>query len=141
MGAVETLIVWENLDVTRHTLRDSQGKEHIIHTHAPPPNAQGNKSGGNSESGIAALSEIDRAKFIDSATGLEMEQAAEPVNLLEWFSEKYTEFGAELEVRSPFPLSLSLLLELTLLRTRSSSPTVRKKVPNSSRVSVESVVF
>lgn len=30
-------------------------------------------------------------------TGLEMEQAAEPMNLLEWFSEKYKDFGAELE--------------------------------------------
>lgn len=26
-----------------------------------------------------------------------MEQAAEPMNLLEWFSEKYKDFGAELE--------------------------------------------
>ncbi|GAA5974789.1 hypothetical protein JCM11641_007264 [Rhodosporidiobolus odoratus] len=96
MGAVETLIVWENLDVTRHTLRDSQGKEVVIHTSAPPvANAHGSKA--DAASGIAALSEVDRAKFIDSATGLEMEQAAEPVNLLEWFSEKYTDFGAELE--------------------------------------------
>ncbi|GAA6015014.1 hypothetical protein JCM10207_008705 [Rhodosporidiobolus poonsookiae] len=95
MGAVETLIVWENLDVTRHTLRDSQGKEHIVHTTAPPANAAGSKS--DAATGIAALSEIDRAKFIDPATGLEMEQAGEPVNLLEWFSEKYKEFGAELE--------------------------------------------
>ncbi|GAA6031576.1 hypothetical protein JCM8097_006530 [Rhodosporidiobolus ruineniae] len=95
MGAVETLIVWENLDVTRHILRDSQGKEHIVHTSAPPANAQGNKSDG--ATGIAALSEVDRAKFMDPATGLEMEQAGEPMNLLEWFSEKYKEFGAELE--------------------------------------------
>ncbi|BGP18510.1 translation termination factor eRF1 [Rhodosporidiobolus nylandii] len=96
MGAVETLIVWENLDVTRHTLRDSQGKEHIIHTSAPPVvHAAGTKS--DAATGIAALSEVDRAKFIDPATGLEMEQAAEPQNLLEWFSEKYKEFGAELE--------------------------------------------
>ncbi|GAA5889364.1 hypothetical protein JCM6882_000722 [Rhodosporidiobolus microsporus] len=95
MGAVETLIVWENLDVTRHTLRDSQGKEVIVHTSAPPANAAGNKSDG--ATGIAALSEVDRAKFIDPATGLEMEQASEPINLLEWFSEKYKDFGAELE--------------------------------------------
>ncbi|GAA5832742.1 hypothetical protein JCM11251_005747 [Rhodosporidiobolus azoricus] len=95
MGAVETLIVWENLDVTRHVLRDSQGKEVIVHTSAPPVNAAGNKS--DAATGIAALSEVDRAKFIDPATGLEMEQAQEPTNLLEWFSEKYKEFGAELE--------------------------------------------
>lgn len=95
MGAVETLIVWENLDVTRHVLRDSQGAEHIVYAHAPPPAASNNKN--EAAIGIAALSEVDRAKFIDKATGLEMEQAAEPMNLLEWFSEKYKDFGAELE--------------------------------------------
>ncbi|GJN92592.1 hypothetical protein Rhopal_005627-T1 [Rhodotorula paludigena] len=96
MGAVETLIVWENLDVTRHILRDSQGAEHIVYTHAPPPAANNNKAE-QAASGIAALSERDREKFIDKTTGLEMEQAGEPQNLLEWFSEKYKDFGAELE--------------------------------------------
>ncbi|TNY22954.1 eukaryotic peptide chain release factor subunit 1 [Rhodotorula diobovata] len=99
MGAVETLIVWENLDVTRHVLRDSQGAEHVVYVRAPAPTAGNNtKAGeGSGATGIAALSEMDREKFIDKATGLEMEQAQEPVNLLEWFSEKYKEFGAELE--------------------------------------------
>lgn len=32
LSAVETLIVWENLDITRHRLRDSQGREHVIYT-------------------------------------------------------------------------------------------------------------
>lgn len=39
----------------------------------------------------------DREKFMDKATGLEMEQVAEPQPLLEWFTEKYKEFGAALE--------------------------------------------
>jgi peptide chain release factor subunit 1 len=39
----------------------------------------------------------DREKFTDKSTGLEMEQAAEPVPLLEWFAEKYKDFGANLE--------------------------------------------
>jgi peptide chain release factor subunit 1 len=34
---------------------------------------------------------------MDKATGLEMEPAAEPQPLLEWFAEKYKEFGATLE--------------------------------------------
>jgi peptide chain release factor subunit 1 len=34
---------------------------------------------------------------MDKATGLEMEQVAEPMPLLEWFTEKYKEFGATLE--------------------------------------------
>lgn len=96
LGSVETLIVWENLDVTRHILRDSNGAEIIVHTHAPPPTASNAKVDGP-QAGINALSEKDREKFIDKITGLEMEQAGEPMNLLEWFSEKYKDFGAELE--------------------------------------------
>jgi len=41
--------------------------------------------------------EKDREKFTDKSTGLEMEQAQEPQPLLEWFAEKYKEFGANLE--------------------------------------------
>ncbi|KAL1660417.1 50S ribosomal protein L30e-like protein [Schizophyllum commune] len=60
LGAVETLIVWENLDITRYVLRNAAGEEII-------------------------------------STGLEMEQAQEPQALLEWFAEKYRDFGANLE--------------------------------------------
>ena len=41
--------------------------------------------------------EKDREKFLDKSTGLEMEQVCEPQSLLEWFAEKYREFGANLE--------------------------------------------
>lgn len=41
--------------------------------------------------------EKDREKFTDKSTGLEMEKAAEPQSLLEWFADKYKEFGANLE--------------------------------------------
>ena len=34
---------------------------------------------------------------MDKSTGTEMEQAEEPQPLLEWFAEKYKEFGANLE--------------------------------------------
>ncbi|KAJ7491178.1 peptide chain release factor eRF/aRF subunit 1 [Mycena latifolia] len=77
LGAIETLIVWENLDITRYTLRNAAGEEIVIHT--------------NKEQ------EKDREKFMDKSTGLEMEQAAEPQSLLEWFAEKYKDFGANLE--------------------------------------------
>lgn len=76
MGAVETLIVWENLDVTRNTLRNAAGEEVIVYS--------------NPE-------DKDRDKFMDKATGLEMEVAAEAQPLLEWFAEKYKDFGATLE--------------------------------------------
>ncbi|KAI0747760.1 peptide chain release factor eRF/aRF subunit 1 [Daedaleopsis nitida] len=77
LGAVETLIVWENLDITRYVLRNAAGEEIVIHV--------------NKEQ------EKDREKFIDKSTGLEMEKASEPQSLLEWFAEKYKEFGANLE--------------------------------------------
>ncbi|KAK7449742.1 translation termination factor eRF1 [Stygiomarasmius scandens] len=77
LGAVETLIVWENLDITRYTLRNAAGEEIIVYS--------------NKEQ------EKDNEKFIDKSTGLEMEQADEPQPLLEWFAEKYKEFGANLE--------------------------------------------
>ncbi|KAG5642403.1 Eukaryotic peptide chain release factor subunit 1 [Asterophora parasitica] len=41
--------------------------------------------------------EKDREKFIDKSTGTEMEQTSEPSSLLEWFAEKYKDFGANLE--------------------------------------------
>ncbi|KZT11107.1 peptide chain release factor eRF/aRF subunit 1 [Laetiporus sulphureus 93-53] len=77
LGAVETLIVWENLDITRYVLRNAASEEIIIHV--------------NKEQ------EKDREKFIDKSTGAEMEQVCEPQSLLEWFAEKYKEFGANLE--------------------------------------------
>ncbi|CUA72200.1 Eukaryotic peptide chain release factor subunit 1 [Rhizoctonia solani] len=77
MGAVETLIVWENLDITRYILRNAAGEEIIVHA--------------------SKEQEKNREKFIDKSTGLEMEQAAEPMSLLEWFAEKYKDFGATLE--------------------------------------------
>ncbi|KAJ6497165.1 peptide chain release factor eRF/aRF subunit 1 [Mycena vitilis] len=77
LGAIETLIVWENLDITRYTLRNAAGEEIIVHS--------------NKEQ------EKDREKFMDKSTGLEMEQSAEPQSLLEWFAEKYKDFGANLE--------------------------------------------
>lgn len=36
-------------------------------------------------------------KFMDKSTGLEMEQAQEAQSLLEWFADKYRDFGANLE--------------------------------------------
>jgi len=77
MGAVETLIVWENLDTTRYMLRNAAGEEVIVHARKDQ--------------------EKDREKFMDKSTGLEMESSAEPQSLLEWFAERYKDFGADLE--------------------------------------------
>ncbi|KAH9935804.1 peptide chain release factor eRF/aRF subunit 1 [Amylocystis lapponica] len=77
LGAVETLIVWENLDTTRYLLRNAAGEEIVVHS--------------------SKEQEKDREKFMDKSTGLEMEQVSEPQSLLEWFAEKYKDFGANLE--------------------------------------------
>ncbi|EIN08028.1 peptide chain release factor eRF/aRF subunit 1 [Punctularia strigosozonata HHB-11173 SS5] len=77
LGAVETLIVWENLDITRYVLRNAAGEEIVIHV--------------NKEQ------EKERERFMDKSTGTEMEQAEEPKPLLEWFTDKYKDFGANLE--------------------------------------------
>lgn len=98
MGAVEKLIVWEDLDITRRVLRDSNGDEIVIHTAAPPPASNTTKDeSGKSLAGTALLAERDQAKFIDKQTGMEMEQAQEPQGLVEWLAENYKTFGAELE--------------------------------------------
>ncbi|KAI6038411.1 peptide chain release factor eRF aRF subunit 1 [Pisolithus marmoratus] len=77
LGAVETLVVWENLDITRYVLRNAAGEEVIIH--------------------VTKEQEKERERFMDKSTGMEMEKVCEPVSLLEWFAEKYKEFGAALE--------------------------------------------
>ena len=75
-GAAETLIVYENLEVTRWELKSSQGEQVILHT---------NK-----------LQEADRSMFMDKETGQEME-VVDSMSFLEWLAEKYRDFGAALE--------------------------------------------
>jgi len=77
LGAVETLIVFENLEVTRWTLKDSQGSETILHTTKQQEAAS-------------------RDKFMDKETGQEMEVASQE-SFLEWIAEHYKDFGTALE--------------------------------------------
>ena len=76
LGACETLIVFEDLDVTRWVLKDGAGKETILHT---------NKQ-----------QELDRSQFMDQETGQEME-VVDQMPFLEWLAEKHRDFGATLE--------------------------------------------
>ncbi|KAJ1658247.1 translation termination factor eRF1 [Dispira simplex] len=76
MGAIETLIVWENLDVTRYEFKNSEGEVEIKH--------------------LTKDQEKDREEFKDKNTGAEMELISS-MPLLEWLAEKYKEFGANLE--------------------------------------------
>ncbi|KAE9980053.1 hypothetical protein EG327_006703, partial [Venturia inaequalis] len=76
LGACETLIVFENLEITRWTVKSSAGAEVILHT---------NKQ-----------QEQNRELFMDKETGQEME-VVEQMPFLEWLAEKYQDFGAALE--------------------------------------------
>ncbi|MCJ1472901.1 Polypeptide release factor (eRF1) in translation termination [Lambiella insularis] len=75
-GAVETLIVFENLEDTRWVLKSSEGTEIILIT---------NK-----------LQEANREPFMDKETGQEMD-VVDQGPFLEWLAEKYKDFGAALE--------------------------------------------
>jgi peptide chain release factor subunit 1 len=77
MGAVETLIVWENLDINRFVLKNSVTQE-IVTKHL------------NKEH------EADQSNFRDAASNAEME-VQEKISLLEWFANEYKKFGCSLQ--------------------------------------------
>lgn len=77
LGAVEILIVWENLEIMRYVLKDSEGSQHILM--------------------LTKEQEQDQSRFIDKATGVDMEQVEEPQSLLEWLAENYRQYGTNLE--------------------------------------------
>ena len=75
MGAIDTLIVWENLDITRFMLRNhATDVKHL-----------------NSEQ------EKDKTNFLDKETSVELE-LVEKMPLLEWMANNYKSFGATLEI-------------------------------------------
>merc|ERR1719265_104370 len=76
MGAVETLIVWENLDVMRITLKNHQTEEERV-IHVRPEEEQ------------------DKTLFMDGGVELEV---LEKMTLIEWFANNYKTFGATLEI-------------------------------------------
>uniref|UniRef100_A0A0N5A2U6 Eukaryotic peptide chain release factor subunit 1 n=1 Tax=Parastrongyloides trichosuri TaxID=131310 RepID=A0A0N5A2U6_PARTI len=76
MGAIETLICWENLDITRYRLKASSGEEKVVHLRA------GEEKG---------------KEFLDPETGNEME-SIEQTAFLEWLANNYKSFGATLEI-------------------------------------------
>ena len=76
LGAVETLIVWENLEIDRITLRDSSGasEDKILHL--------------NKEQ------QANESYFKDEKTDYEI---VETLPLVEWFANNYKSFGTTLE--------------------------------------------
>ena len=76
LGACESLIVYENLEITRWVLKASDGAEVVVH--------------------VTKQQEGDRSPFMDKETGQEMD-VVDQGSLLEWLAEKYKDFGATLE--------------------------------------------
>ncbi|SCU90642.1 LADA_0F05490g1_1 [Lachancea dasiensis] len=75
LGAVETLIIFENLETIRYIYKDSEDSEVLR---------------------FAEPEQEDKSYNIDKATGLEME-VAEEQPLVEWLAENYKNYGANLE--------------------------------------------
>ena len=71
MGAIDRLIVWENLDMVRCTLRDDENQEQVMH--------------------VTKEQERDHSMFKQDV------EVVESMPLLEWFTESYKDYGATLE--------------------------------------------
>ncbi|KAI9488614.1 peptide chain release factor eRF1/aRF1 [Zychaea mexicana] len=76
MGAVDRLIVWENLDTVRCTLRDDENQEQVMH--------------------VTKEQERDHSLFKEKTQSDEVE-VVHSVPLLEWFTEAYKDYGATLD--------------------------------------------
>ncbi|KAK3239138.1 translation termination factor eRF1, variant 2 [Cymbomonas tetramitiformis] len=77
MGAVETLIVWENLEIMRYTFLN-------------------NETGDSQVKQLTAEQEKDETHFHDSETGVKLEVTLKE-SMLEWLANNYKQFGCSLE--------------------------------------------
>ena len=77
LGAVEILIVYENLEMNRWVLKSANGSETVIYT-------------------TKFQEENNRELFVDKETGIEME-TVDQMPFLEWLAESYKDFGTNLE--------------------------------------------
>ncbi|KAJ2818463.1 translation termination factor eRF1 [Coemansia erecta] len=75
-GAVETLIVWENLDVNRYVFRNAEGEE--------------------IERFMNPIQEKERSNYVDKETGADLDLVSKDP-MLEWLAEVYKQRGANLE--------------------------------------------
>lgn len=77
IGAVQTLIVWENLDLTRFQVKNPAGGEDKVMY-------------------LTREQEKDTSNFKDEDAGVDLE-IVESMPLVEWFANNYKKFGANLE--------------------------------------------
>mmetsp|Transcript_15107 Transcript_15107/g.31739 ORF Transcript_15107/g.31739 Transcript_15107/m.31739 type:complete len:459 (-) Transcript_15107:186-1562(-) len=77
LGAIEDLIVWENLDVNRYVLRNATtGEDKVVH--------------------LSKEQESNETFFRDPETGVELE-VVEKEPMVEWLANNYKSFGCNLE--------------------------------------------
>lgn len=76
MGAVEKLIVWEELEVLRLVARNTNSATEVVHYVTPKQSE-------------------DRKYYVDQETGAALE--VEMQQVVEWFAEGYKKFGCSLE--------------------------------------------
>ena len=77
LGAVETLIVWENLNINRIQVRNnSTNEETVLH--------------------LTPEQEKNETYFHDKETGVELE-VVDKISLVEWIANNYKQFGCNLE--------------------------------------------
>lgn len=78
MGAVDRLIIWENLDLMRCVLRDSEeNTEYVVH--------------------VGKGQERDHSALFKNTKPQHDLELAHSMSLLEWFTESYKDYGATLE--------------------------------------------
>ena len=77
LGAVEHLIVWENLDINRYVLRNSSsGEDKVVH--------------------LTKEQEANETFFHDEGSGVELE-VVEKEPMVEWIANHYKDYGCNLE--------------------------------------------
>ncbi len=83
MSALETIIVWEDLEIVRYELKNATGRVSIVYLANEAEKAK------------------NRAQFVDPETDADLE-IVDKQPLVEWFANNYKSFGATLEyVRRP----------------------------------------
>lgn len=78
MGAIRTLIIWEELDINRYVLKNSKTDDIVIKL-------------------LNKEQEADQSTFQDSSSSSDLE-VQERISLLEWLANEYKQFGCSLEM-------------------------------------------
>ena len=97
MGAVETLICWENLDIQVDITDQTAGQQMSRWWCLQRVTLKNHASGEEKILFLNSEQEKDKTHFMDQETGVELE-LEENMPLLEWLANNYKKFGAALEI-------------------------------------------